>query len=393
MRKKNTTMKKFLLGVLLAAGIISCKNNEKKETTETKETDVTQTREIWSKEKANEWYAKQPWYVGANFNPSTAMNQLEMWQADTFDPETIDKELGWAEAIGMNCMRVYLHDLAYKNDPEGFLDRMDKYLTIANKHHIKTLFVIFDSCWDPFPVAGKQRAPKPHVHNSGWVQSPGQKVLQDSTQYARLQKYVKATVGHFKDDNRILGWDVWNEPDNMTGPSYEAVEIPNKVGLVLNLLDDVFVWARSVNPSQPLTSGLWIGDWSTHDKMTPLRKLQVEQSDIITFHNYDKPQDLENRIKELQRYGRPMICTEYMARPNGSTFQGFLPIAKKYHVGMINWGLVDGKSQTKYPWDSWTKTYTAEPPVWFHEVFHTDGTPYMQEETAFIKEITSEVNK
>lgn len=394
MKTMNTiiSIRKAVAMLMLASGIISCGENKAEKKEEISPEKNTTERTIWTKEQANQWYAEQPWYVGANFNPSTAINQLEMWQKDTFDPETIDKELGWAEAIGMNCMRVYLHDLVYQEDPEGMLDRMDKYLTIADNHHIKTLFVIFDSCWDPFPKAGTQRAPKPHVHNSGWMQSPGQKALQDTTQYARLETYVKATVGHFKDDKRILGWDVWNEPDNMTGPSYEAVEIPNKVDLVLNLLDDVFVWARSVNPSQPLTSGVWIGDWSSHEAMTPLRKLQVEQSDIITFHNYDTPEIFENRIHEMQRYGKPMICTEYMARPNGSTFQGFLPIAKKYNVGMINWGLVDGKSQTKYPWDSWTKTYTAEPPVWFHEVFHTDGTPYSKEETDFIKKITSEVN-
>ncbi len=393
MKKKNsTTLNNVLIALLLVSGMMSCKNQTETNNQTKEVVSKTNQREIWTKEKANEWYDRQPWYVGANFNPSTSINQLEMWQEDTFDPETIDKELGWAEDIGMNSMRVYLHDLLYKEDAEGLFMRMDEYLSIADKHNIKTLFVLFDSCWDPFPEAGKQRAPKPHVHNSGWVQSPGQEVLQDSTQYGRLESYVKETVGHFKNDDRILGWDVWNEPDNMTGPSYEDVEIPNKVELVYNLLDDVFVWARSVRPSQPLTSGVWLGDWSSHNQMEPIQQLQLEQSDIITFHNYDKPEDFEQRIKQLQRYDRPMLCTEYMARPNGSTFQGFLPIAKKYNVGMINWGLVDGKTQTKYPWDSWTKTYNAEPPVWFHEVFHTDGTPYREEETKFIKEITSEVN-
>lgn len=377
----------------LAAGLMlfSCKGKEAEKKEDKAATEVAE-RKIWTKEQANEWYGKQPWYVGANFAPSTAINQLEMFQADSFDPATIDKELGWAESIGMNCMRVYLHDLLYQQDPEGFFKRVDEYLAIADKHHIKTIFVLFDSCWDPFPALGKQRAPKPHVHNSGWVQSPGQKVLQDTAQYPRLEKYVKETVDHYKNDNRIFAWDVWNEPDNMTGPSYEKVEIKNKVELVGKLLPQVFDWARSANPSQPLTSGLWQGDW-TQDKINDFHKMQLEQSDIITFHCYDKPQDLENRIKQLQPLGKPMICTEYMARPNGSTFEGFLPVAKKYNIGMINWGLVDGKTQTKYPWDSWTKTYTAAPPVWFHEVFNTDGTPYIKAETDFIRKITSEVNK
>lgn len=385
----------FLLLLLISSILFSCKETQKKEETlavSNSEESALEPRSIWSKEKANEWYNENPWLVGANFNPSTAINQLEMWQQETFDPETIDKELGWAEAIGMNTMRVYLHDLLHKNDPEGLYERMDEFLKIADGHGMKILFVLFDSCWDPFPKAGEQRAPKPHVHNSGWVQSPGQEVLQDSSQYDRLEKYVKETIGEFKNDERILGWDIWNEPDNMTGPSYEDVEIPNKVDLVLPLLKHAFEWARSVNPSQPLTSGVWIGDWSDPENMKPMHKMQLEQSDIITFHNYDSPADFEKRIKDLQRYKKPILCTEYMARPNGSTFQGFLPIAKEYNVGMYNWGFVDGKTQTKYPWDSWTKTYTSEPDVWFHEVFRNNGEPYDEEETQLIKELTAEVN-
>ncbi len=379
----------MLAGILL----VSC-NKTKSSSEEEKNATTTavEKREIWTKEQANAWYAKQPWLVGANYNPSTAINQLEMWQEDTFDPKRIDEELGWAEQIGMNTMRVYLHDLLHKDDAEGLYKRMNTFLEIADKHHIKIVFVLFDSCWDPFPKSGKQRDPKPHVHNSGWVQSPGQKVLQDATQYPRLEKYVKETVAEFKDDNRVLAWDVWNEPDNMTGPSYEAVEIKNKADLILPLLEKAFQWARSTNPSQPLTSGVWVGDWSDETKMLPMHKLQLAQSDIISFHNYNKPQDFEKVIKQLQRYGKPLLCTEYMARPNGSTFEGFLPIARKYNVGMINWGFVDGKSQTKYSWDSWTKKYDAEPELWFHEVFHTDGTPYKKAETDLIKKMTSEAN-
>ncbi|NJY62112.1 cellulase family glycosylhydrolase [Salinimicrobium sp. CDJ15-81-2] len=373
---------------------ISCvdKPKQNQETAEATAVETPEARETWNKEKANTWYEQQPWLVGANFNPSTAINQLEMWQEETFDPQTIDKELGWAKDIGMNTMRVYLHDLLHQEDPKGLYERLDAYLAIADKHGIKTMFVLFDSCWDPFPVSGEQRDPKPHVHNSGWVQSPGQKALQDSTQYPRLRRYVTETVAQFKDDDRILAWDIWNEPDNMTGPSYEDVEIPNKVELVYPLLEDAFSWARDANPSQPLTSGVWMGDWSSHEEMEPIHKLQLEQSDIITFHNYDDPAEFEKRIEWLKRYERPILCTEYMARPNGSTFEGFLPIAKEHQIGMYNWGFVNGKSQTIYPWDSWTKEYTAEPELWFHDIFRKDGTPYKEEEVALIKKLNTEAS-
>src|SRR5690242_9717501 len=88
----------------------------------------------WSEPKAAHWYSSQPWLVGSNFVPSTAINELEMWQSDTFDATTIDRELGWAESIGMNTMRVFLHNLLWQSDSKGFLDRMEKFLQIADKH-------------------------------------------------------------------------------------------------------------------------------------------------------------------------------------------------------------------------------------------------------------------
>jgi hypothetical protein len=343
----------------------------------------------WSEEKARTWYQSQPWIVGSNFIPVSAINELEMWQADTFDPKEIDKELGWAEGIGMNSMRVFLHDLLWQQDAAGFKKRIDAFLKIADKHRIKPLFVLFDSCWDPNPQLGKQRAPKPGVHNSGWVQSPGAKALQDPAQYPRLEAYVKGVVGAFANDKRVLGWDIWNEPDNPNSSSYGKLEPAQKTQLVLALLPQAFEWARSANPRQPLTSGVWQGDWSSPDKLSPMAKVQLEQSDITSFHNYDVPEKFEERVKWLEAYHRPIICTEYMARGNKSFFQGTLPVAKKYKVGAYNWGFAAGKTQTNMPWDSWQHPYTdREPAVWFHEIFYPDGRPYKQEEVDFIRNIT-----
>jgi len=343
----------------------------------------------WTEKTAANWYAKQAWLVGSNYIPADAINELEMWQADTFDAKRIDLELGWAEAIGLNTMRVFLHDLPWQQDPAGFQKRIDTFLQIAAKHHIKPLFVLFDSCWDPEPRLGKQHAPRPGVHNSGWVQSPGAKALQDATQYPRLEAYVKGVLGAFAKDERVLGWDIWNEPDNGNGGSYTELEPKNKNELVIALLPRAFAWARAAHPTQPLTSGVWKDDWAIPEKLGLAAKIQIEMSDVISFHSYDKQEAFEKKVLPLQQYHRPILCTEYMARGNGSTFQGTLPIAKKYNVAAINWGLVAGKTQTYLPWDSWQHPYTdREPAVWFHEIFRTDGTPYSAEETAFIKEMT-----
>jgi len=343
----------------------------------------------WTEKQANDWYARQPWLVGCNYIPANAINELEMWQAQTFDPKTIDQELGWAEGLGMNTLRVFLHDLLWQQDAEGFKKRIGQFLRIAEKHKIKPMFVLFDSCWDPFPQLGPQRAPKPGVHNSGWMQSPGANALQDAAQYPRLEAYVKGVVGAFANDHRILAWDVWNEPDNTNGSSYGKEEPANKVELVSALLPHVFSWARAARPVQPLTSGVWKGDWSVPEKMTAIDKTMIELSDIVSFHNYDDGAEFEKRVKWLERYNRPLLCTEYMARGNKSTFQGSLPMAKQYRVAAYNWGFVAGKTQTFLPWDSWQKPYTdREPAIWFHEIFKQDGTPYRAEEVELIRHLT-----
>ncbi|HTW80372.1 MAG TPA: hypothetical protein VME23_12570 [Terracidiphilus sp.] len=343
----------------------------------------------WSEAQANAWYEKQAWPVGADFLPSTAINELEMWQAESFDPVTIDRELGWAEKIGMNTMRVFLHNLVWEQDPKGFEQRIDTFLTIAAKHHIKPVFVLFDSCWDPSPKLGPQHPPIPGVHNSGWVQAPGMEILTDPAQYPRLQKYVAGVVGAFANDSRILAWDVWNEPDNTNDSSYGQLEPPNKVALVNWLLPQAFAWARSVHPTQPLTSGVWRGDWSSLETMSLTAKIQIEQSDIISFHDYNWPEEFEAHVVQLEQFRRPLLCTEYMARGAGSTFDTVLPIARKYRVAAINWGLVAGKSQTYLPWDSWQRPYVLEKPtVWFHDVFYADGKPYREREVEIIRSLT-----
>ena len=349
-------------------------------------------RERWTEAEAAAYWAKQPYAVGGNFLPSNAINELEMFQAATYDPAEIDKEFGWAQAAGMTTMRVFLHDLLWQQDSKGFTRRLDNFLTLAAKHGIKPVLVLFDSCWDPEPKLGPQRPPIPGVHNSGWVQSPGV-ALADPAQQARFQAYVKGVVGAFASDRRILLWDVWNEPDNGGGGSY-ATKFPDKVRLMNAMLPQVFAWARSVGPVQPLSSGVWQHDhWDQESTWSATERTQLTESDVVTFHDYSWPEKFELRIKQLETYHRPILCTEYMARGAGSTFDNSLPIAAKHNVGAINWGMVKGRMQTYLPWDSWKVPYTdREPPVWFHDVFYEDGRPYRQTEVDLIRRISQEKN-
>lgn len=344
----------------------------------------------WSATRAQEWHAARGWIIGCNFTPSTAINQLEMWQAETFDPATIAAELDLARSLGMNSVRVYLHDLLWAADAAGFAARIDQLLELAAARGIGVMLVIFDSCWDPEPHLGPQRAPKDNVHNSGWVQSPGVPALRDPAQLPRLEAYVRGVVARFGSDPRVIAWDIWNEPDN--GPDVancNAEKLASKAALVLPLLRQAFAWARSEAPRQPLTSGVWLGDWSDPAALTPLQAFQLEASDIVSFHNYGTAADFEQRIGWLQAWHRPIVCTEFMARPAGSTFEAILPIARRHGVGAVCWGLVKGKTQTHLPWDNWISDLEGFPAeAWFHDIFEPDGTPHDPAEVEFLRMIT-----
>ena len=348
---QNSKMKRLLLIIICAFCVTNARSQK-----------------IWSKEKANQWYAKQPFLTGADFLPSTAINQLEMWQADSFDTATINRELGWADSIGFNTLRVFLHNIVWQEDAKGFKERINIFLSIAAKHHIKPLFVFFDDCWNEEPVAGKQPEPQPGVHNSGWMRSPGKTMHNDSTQWPLLETYVKDILKTFKNDQRILLWDLYNEPANS---GYGMSSMP--------LLKNIFQWAWSVRPSQPLTAGVWF------DEFPSINAYQLSNSDVVSFHNYGDTNSLKLTIDSLEKKGRPVICTEYMARRQNSLFITHLPIFKAHKVAAINWGFVGGKSNTIFPWGS--KPGSPEPTVWFHDIFRKDGTPFDKNETEFIKKI------
>lgn len=346
----------------------------------------------WTTEQANAWAQRQPWLVGCNYTPSSAINQLEMWQAETFDPETIDRELGWAEDLGFTSVRVFLHHLLWEQDREGFLGRMETFLEIADRHGIGVMFVLFDSVWDPHPKLGPQREPQKGLHNSGWVQSPGAVDLMDPARHSLLEDYTKGVIAHFRDDDRVQVWDLWNEPDNRNDNSYGRNKLDRepagKREQTLALLGRVFDWAREAGPTQPLTCGVWIGNWPDPERLSPFERLQLEQSDVISFHSYDAPEKVKLCVEHLRRYDRPILCTEFMARPKGSTFDPILAYFKEQGVGAYCWGFVAGKTNTIYPWDSWQHPYDAEPEVWFHDIFRPDGSPFDPREVDSIREVT-----
>jgi alpha-galactosidase len=319
----------------------------------------------WDESRARAWAGARPWTLGCNYIPRTALNTLEMWQAATFDPATIDQELGWAESLGFNAVRVFLHYALWEQDQSGFLGRLEDYLKVADRHHIGTIFVLFDDCWNDEWKLGPQPAPRPGVHNSGWVRCPGTKMLAAPSRWGVLESYTRGVVKAFRGDRRVLAWDLYNEPG---GPK------------TLPLLKKIFEWARSVASSQPLTAGVW----DESKELEELNRFQVENSDIISFHAYFDEAGTRKRLAWLKTFGRPTICTEYMARGAGSRFETILPLFKAEDTGAMNWGLVSGKTQTIFPWGS--KEGSPEPALWHHDIFRPDGTPFAAAELKVIRE-------
>jgi hypothetical protein len=377
---------KYAIYIILIPLLLACSRKEQEESRET-----PPSVERWSAEKAWAYYNAQPWGLGTNFNPSTSINQLEFWQAETYDTATIDRELAWSAELGMNLHRVYLHDLLWSQDATAFLSRLDDFLERCDKNEIRVMFVLLDDVWHPVPQPGKQPEPIPHVHNSGWVQSPGAAILGDSARHKELKPYIQGVIRHFRDDPRVAYWDLYNEPDNVAGGERAELEVPNKKIYSLALLKKVFTWAREINPVQPLTVGFWKGDpalWGTPDSLPDIDRYVALHSDVISFHAYDGDTAvIRQKIASLKSYGRPLLCTEYLARGAGNTFETILPIFRENNVAAINWGFVSGKTNTIYPWSSWSTPFTDEPEIWHHDILRPDGTPYSENEVSFLKSI------
>lgn len=362
----------------------------------------------WSKERINQWYQNQPWLVGCNYLPATAINQIEMWQSSTFDPITIDKELGWAESIGMNTLRVFLHDMVWADDEQGFYKRVNTFLEICQKHKIRPMFVFFDDCHYPNPQLGVQPLPVRKLHNSGWVNCPARDVAlrfaQDKAtpqEVAQLKGYIQETLGHFKNDTRILLWELYNEPGR--GNNLEGLENNVKMeDLSKKLVYQSWIWAREINPSQPITSCTLGSLGKTNIYINHIN------CDVYSIHSYSKPAAFEKSIIEYKKEGRPVMMTEWLARTNGNFVADCLPIMKKYNVAAINWGFVSGKSGTVWAWSSRRENGKQvnlnqkrannevvhegeafpEPELWFHDLFRTDGTPFDPTEIKLFKELT-----
>ncbi len=325
---------------------------------------------LWTPERAWAWHRAQPWLVGCNFLPSTAVNDVEMWQRDTYDAKTIDRELGWARELGFNTVRVFLNFVVWREDAAGLKKRFAAFLETADRHGISVMPILFDDCNFAGRVAapGRQPDPVPGVHNSQWVSSPPLAMVTDRAAWPALERYAKDMVGSFAQDRRIVVWDLYNEPGNGMGDKSQP------------LMEAAFGWARQMKPDQPLTIGAWA------DFNSAFSRRMIELSDVVSFHAYDDVPGVEAKLKLCAAYQRPVLCTEWLVRRGGNTFERLLPLFRERRIGCWNWGLVTGRTQTYYPWGS--PPNAPEPRVWQHDILRAAGAPYNAREVRFIKVTT-----
>ncbi len=326
----------------------------------------------WSRAKAQKWYADQPWPCGFNYVPANAISYTEMWMPYAFNEKLIDKELALAEGIGFNCLRVVLPFVVWEHDPAAFKKRLDAFLTICDRRGLKVMFTLFDDCAfgsdDKLknPTYGRQPDVLEGWYANGWTPSPGHDMVRDPTTWPRIEAYVKDVIGAFKDDPRAWVWDLYNEPTN---GGLGITSVP--------LVEKVIHWARQVEPSQPLT----IAQWHGNEK---LNRVIFAHSDIVTFHDYGSVERLKGHIATLRQHGRPIINTEWLNRGHGSLVATCLPIFAKEDVGCMHWGLVNGKTQTDLNWGH--RPGQPDPPVWQHDLYRPDHSPYDPKELGLFRE-------
>lgn len=357
------------LFLLLLATAVSCRQ-------EKKQTNSSRHYVRWTVEEISEWYGRQGWLVGFNYIPSNKVNQLDMWQVESYDHAIIEKELTMGEELGFNVVRIFLHDMVYAQDPEGFKNRFADFLSMADHHGMKVVPTFFTNGGkEERRRLGKQPEAIPGTHNIHWARTPGQAIALDPSKYGPLKKYVQDFVSAFAEDDRILCWYLYNEPWNNS--IYQKKDVPHKVN-PYNLLKSVFSWARECGPTQPLTACMYM-------ESCPTDAFLGENADIITFHCYKGPEKMREWIDKLKFFERPVMCGEYMGRPV-STFKEEMPILKENNIIAINFGLTAGKPGFYNQWNS--APSDTIPAVWFHDILTADGKPYDKEEVEFIKQMT-----
>ena len=354
----------------------------------------------WTKEKAWEWYRAQPWIRGCNYMPASCANRVDQWQALGCEERfaEMERELQVAEDIGFNTLRLLVELQGFGvwlADREGFLDRFDRTLAVMARHGMRAIIVLGNDCMRPKRV---WQLPKPGPQTFDLGYHGGRRLSQhgsfpgemgysqvdDPELKPKFFEMCAELLGKYRDDARILFWNLWNEP----GSSYRGEA---SVGP----LREMFELAWGINPSQPLAADIWAGDYGTSpDGANKAQRLAGELSDIVSYHCYGNYETQVQTIHKLRRYyGRPLVNTEWLARVLGNDVFSAYPLFWLERIGCTCWGFVAGKYQTFEPWEGmWKRIEKGDPAAkdwdmtkWFHDLIRPSLRPYDPKEIDVIK--------
>ena len=347
----------------------------------------------WSEKKAWEWYNSHPWIRGCNYMSADSVNRIDQWQGLHFEErlKTTEEELKVMKDLGFNSVRIILEFVVWEKEHDSFLERFEEYISLLDKYGISAMVVLANDCMPPktelwkMPDIGEQEydwgyhGGRRHSQHGRHSSPAPHYYFDDPVLTEKYFDMVREIVTLYKDDPRILMWDLFNEPGNS-----------NRSGITIEPLKRMVKEVRAINPSQPLTIAAWCRD-AKYEFSMPEDIFAIENSDIITYHNYGTYEEHIRIIKYLKQFNRPLINTEWLARCTGNTVFDNFPLFYLENIGCYNWGFVAGKYQTYEPYEAHWQWYNDDKnaPIdftkWFHDLYRPSLRPYDPRETELIK--------
>lgn len=347
----------------------------------------------WSNEKIWEWYNSRPWIRGCNYMSADCANGIDQWQEYQFEErfETTKKELALMSELGYNSIRIRPEFFVWEKEHDGFMERFERYIELAAQNGISCMVIFGNDCCPPKEEAlnrlylGEQHVDWGYhggrkVSQHGTFAGAGYSLLDDAEYAEKHYEFVREIVEKYKNDERIIIWDVFNEPGNS---KRNSMSLPH--------MKKFFEIIRSIDPIQPLTVGIW-SQTTELKNLTEAEKYGLENSDIVSYHNYGTYENNIQELKVLKKLGRPILNTEWLNRCGGNTIEELFPLFYLEKVGCYNWGFVAGKYQTYEPhnsvWDNYKSEYykyNFDFTKWFHDIYRPSHNPYNPKETELIK--------
>ena len=347
--------------------------------------------EKWSKERIWAWYNSRPWIRGCNYMSADCANRVDQWQELGFEERlaTTEQELALMAQTGYNSIRIILEFIVWKEQHDGFMARFERYLQVCAKYGISCMVVFGNDCMRPKGLEvnrigeqsvdwGYHGGRKLSQHGSLGV---GYSLLDEPELALEHYEMVREIVTKYKDDERILIWDVFNEPGN-TGRG--NMSLPHMLKYVEII--------REIDPIQPITAAVYtMASKKVVDNLNEIEKAALDCSDIVSYHDYSPYENNIEILYELKKLGRPILNTEWLARCLGNNVEEMFPLFFLEKIGCYNWGFVAGKYQTYEPWNTVWERYEKDPNLkwdftkWFHDLYRPNHRPYNPAEIKLIR--------